>query len=155
MTAKTTEANMLERFNALYLRLGESECWPWTGMRGSDGYPRMKIDNKSRRASHVSMYLHDGHWPMRGFQVCHHCDNPKCVNPKHLYLGTHDENHRDKMKRKRAVGRGCGLPKLRGKWPEMLRRHDAGETLAALAADYGVTIEAVKYHIRKRKKAAA
>lgn len=130
---------------------GPDECWTWTRWLSPEGYALIKVNGRPKRATHALMYVLHGEWPDPGAFLCHHCDNRACVNPAHVYVGSHAENMRDKAVRMRAVGRECGKPKLRDVWPEMLARRDAGVPVWTLASDYGVSVQAVKYHIRKRK----
>lgn len=150
MVERSEESVLIERFWAKADVRGPDECWTWKGHK-CDGYASIKVDNRNRKASRVLHYLTHGEWPRSDLEMCHTCDNPACVNPAHIYPGTNMQNMTDKRTRKRAVGKGCGKPKLRGLADEMLRRHDSGESLSRLAAAYGVTREAIKYHIRKRK----
>lgn len=150
MVERSEGSVLVERFWAKVDKRGPDECWPWTGAK-MDGYAWMKVVSRSRRATRVLHYITTGKWPASGVEMCHTCDNPGCVNPAHIYAGNNAQNMADKRVRKRAVGKGCAKPKLRGLSDEMLRRHDEGESLNKLAAAYGVTREAIKYHIRKRR----
>ena len=75
-------------------------CWEWTGARNHKGYGMINIGGKTRRAHRVAYYLHTGESPE---MVCHSCDNPKCVNPAHLWGGTVADNARDMYDKGRAA----------------------------------------------------
>lgn len=76
-------------------------CWVWTGNKTDDGYGRLRIAGKMRRASVISWTLHFSPIPPMGL-ICHHCDNPPCVRPSHLFLGDHSLNSHDLQLKKRT-----------------------------------------------------
>lgn len=83
-----------------------SECWPWTGWcHPRSGYGVLsKKDRKGLRAHRVAYYLATGIDPKaEGQDVLHHCDNPICCNPAHLFIGTHLDNMRDRRSKGRAA----------------------------------------------------
>lgn len=91
----------------------ETGCWEWTRYRDKDGYARVTVREKTSRrgyAAHRVMWtLWYGDIP-DGLCVCHHCDNPPCVNPEHLFLGTCADNAHDRD----AKGRQSHGPRNRG-----------------------------------------
>lgn len=93
------------RFWAKVERLaGDGACWLWTASVHPEGYGKFRVAGRMDRAHRVSWRLHHGEIP-RGMCVLHNCpagDNPRCVNPAHLWLGSRAENNRDR----KAKGRG-------------------------------------------------
>lgn len=87
---------------------GPHACWPWTGMIGKWGYGTINIRGKSWRAHRLAWHVHKGIPVPDQLFVCHHCDNPACVNPDHLFLDT----HRGNMTNMRLKGRQHGSEML-------------------------------------------
>lgn len=89
-------------------------CWEWQGGRFPEGYGISKSEAKQfKLAHHVSWYLTFGEYPQKGVSIMHLCDNPPCVNPKHLQAGTHQDNMTDMVSKKRnAFGERSGMAKL-------------------------------------------
>lgn len=89
-----------------------SGCWQWDGSKTTNGYPQMGVWRgrwKSEMAHRLSYMMFKGHIP-DGMLVCHSCDNPSCVNPGHLWVGSYSDNIRDAISKGRHVpGRGAPL----------------------------------------------
>ena len=134
-----------EAFWAKVDRRGPDECWEWSGTRDADGYGRRKGGGVHR----YSWTLANGRDPGE-LLVRHTCDNPPCVNPAHLILGTHEENMADKVRRKRVSrGEASGSAKLtEDQARSAIRRYMAGETLAVLSDDLDVAMSTLSKIIR-------
>ncbi len=119
-------------------------CWVWQGTRLAGGYGSVSVRGRTVLAHRLSFELSVGQIPT-GMFVCHKCDNPACVNPAHLFLGTPADNVRDAVAKGRMAH---GSAHLRSKLTEeqvadILRRCAAGERQMDLAAEYGVGRAAV------------
>ena len=91
----------LKRFFDKIHRIEQQEsCWNWIARKNKQGYGQFRWKGKVELAHRVSMMIHNG-LIEDGKQVLHRCDNPSCVNPKHLFLGTNADNVKDKMKKGR------------------------------------------------------
>ncbi len=97
----TANAPLVSAFWERVARAGPDECWLWTGGRGADGYGLITKDGATWRATRVSWQLHNDE-ALGQRHVLHHCDNPPCVNPGHLWAGTRSDNMRDMVQKMRG-----------------------------------------------------
>jgi hypothetical protein len=88
------------------------DCWNWNSTKNKQGYGHITIENKTIKAHRFSYFINFGTIP-DNLCVLHHCNNPSCVNPAHLYLGTTQDNTNDMLNANRqAKGEKNGNAKL-------------------------------------------
>lgn len=124
---------------------GPNSCWNWTGARHRHGYGFVGGGGPNTRLlSHrASWMVANGPIP-DGMSVCHKCDNRACVNPSHLFLGTHAENMADMYRKGRgAKGDSSGLSKLTSRDVLGLLSLKGSATQTEVADMYGVSQTAV------------
>lgn len=105
--------NPIECFDKFYT-INASNCWVWHKSIEQSGYGRIKINGRTIKAHRLSWNIHFGEIPP-GLFVCHKCDNPPCVNPEHLFLGTAKDNTQDMIEKGRKAiinGEQVGTSKL-------------------------------------------
>jgi hypothetical protein len=115
---------MVTRFWNKVERRGQYECWPWIGARGNNGRGQLWINGRKWPAPRIAWWIEHGTPPPEHLLVCHTCDNPPCVNPAHLWLGTKKDNAVDAANK----GRICSIG--RSRITHCWRGHEyAGENL--------------------------
>lgn len=143
--------SLREKFNRLYTKAPPG-CWQWNrGPRAANGYGGMQFQGRYQLAHRWSWEIFHGSIP-DGAEVCHHCDNPRCVNPEHLFLGSHSENMKDMVAKKRndgPKGESHHRAKLTRKQVDNILARP-NETPAELASEFGVSVESIRL-IRRRK----
>lgn len=126
-------------------------CWLWRGSKNEKNYGQMSVNSKPRLASRVSWQVHYGDIP-KGLNVCHKCDNPPCVNPEHLFLGTQQDNVTDMMlkgriKNDHKIGSRHNVKLTES---QVLEIRASSESGVSLAARFGVTKTTIS-DVRTRK----
>lgn len=117
-----------------------SDCWIWQGSKVGMGYGKTSWKSKCMRAHRLAWELVNGPIP-NGLFVCHRCDNPACIRPDHLFLGTPTQNVRDMVKKARhSHGEASAKAKLtENDVREIRRRYQPRKvSLSQLADEYGV-----------------
>lgn len=126
---------------------GPDSCWEWRGSRRRGSYGKLKLDGKLLRAPRVALALSAGAPPTSGLWALHSCDNPPCVNPKHLRWGTPLANTVDMDSRGRRValrGSAHGRTRLSEDDVRTIRRLCAsGMSQERVGQTYGITQMAV------------
>lgn len=141
---------LTERFFA-YVKKTDN-CWLWVGYRDPNGYGRMNYNGGPKLASRLSWMIHHGSLP-EGSCVCHKCDNPQCVNPDHLFVGSQADNMADMTAKGRARKRGLkgeqhNLAKLTESAVRKIR--SSKKSAAEIAEEFGVSRTTV-YDVRNRR----
>lgn len=135
-----------ERFWSRVLKHPYPGCWEWQKITTHNGYGEIWVDGKMLRAHRVSWEMVNGKIP-DGIFVLHKCDNPSCVNPSHLFLGTHQDNMDDCARKGRvSILRGENSPASILKKDQVLEiakltRRGIGCRIVAMA--YGVSRQTV------------
>jgi hypothetical protein len=124
---------------ARHARIG-NDCWEWQAAKSARGYGFVKYHGSQRYAHRLAYETFVGPIP-DGMCVCHHCDNPSCVKPSHLFLGTHADNRADCVaKGRHGRGERNGRAKLgESDVAEIRRRLTRGELQQCLADEYGMS----------------
>lgn len=93
------------------------ECWLWTGTRNNKGYGQFWNGKKNVLAHRYMVNAPDG------MEACHHCDNPPCVNPRHIFIGTRADNMRDGYRKGRIKSRITEFARNRKTWHKGENNH--------------------------------
>jgi len=130
------------RFWSKVNKRDEDDCWEWQAGKLPQGYGLFKIQGLTQRAHRLAYQLSRHNIP-DGLFVLHSCDNPPCVNPKHLFIGTHQDNMND-MKRKGRLPNRIGENNYNAKLSkiqveEMRQLKAAGVTYQELMKIYGIS----------------
>lgn len=146
-----------ERFWGKVLRGAPDDCWEWQGSRARTNWPygHFRFRGHTKTTHRLSYALHYGAIP-EGMFVCHRCDNPPCVNPAHLFVGTHTDNVRDMHSKGRAAttcteGSKNGHTTMDEDAVRSIRaRYRLGESQSAIARDLGISQTTVSLMVLRR-----
>lgn len=150
--SKWQQRDLATRF---YAKVEKTEtCWMWLGAKLKTGYGSIGVNGKTLRAHRVSYTLEHGDIP-DGMLLRHSCDNPLCVNPSHLILGTKTQNTQDALERgQHVVGESHHFAKIPNQAIATIRAAlSAGVSGKYLAKQFGVaqsTISQIKNNTRRR-----
>ena len=167
----------LDRFWDYVETAGPEDCWHWMGATIKAGYGRFHVRGNFTKPNSVEDYAHRIMWEITygpipdGIQVLHSCDNPPCVNPIHLFLGTQSDNMKDAIKKGRlrpnlqkanearkahpglnVRGESQGSSKLNSSDVLAIRRRYSGGDISQrkLAQEYKIT-QATLWSVLKRE----
>lgn len=143
----------IQRFHSKYDTIEPLFCWEWKDTPTEWGYGTFKAGNRKLKSHRVAYFLHYGVDPGE-LLVCHACDNPLCVNPFHLFLGTDETNNADMVSKGRnrwLIGQSHPNAKLTD---EQIREiHDKvslGAKYRDLAIEYGVSFGLIGHIMKGR-----
>lgn len=134
----------MARFQAMTTHVPETACLIWCGAIDSWGYGRFAWRGKARKSNRVAYTIAKGDIP-DGLSVLHTCDTPACVNPDHLFLGTHKENMEDRDAKGRVRS---GERSGKARWPDATVKAivEADGTQEEIAARFGCGHSIVGYY---------
>jgi hypothetical protein len=124
------------------------DCWEWTAARNKFGYGLFGVTGSRKMiVAHRWSYIEENGPIPKGMCVCHRCDNPSCVRPDHLFLGTRADNNRDKKSKGREArlsGESNGNAKLTREQVKDIRlRYNNGESTSLLGEEFSMSRQAI------------
>lgn len=132
------------------------KCWGWKGSTDRHGYPQLRVGERPITTNRISWEVFKGPIP-KGLCVLHKCDNPRCANPEHLFLGTKSDNSKDMVAKGRheyPTWPEHSRSALIGRIDEIKQRRNNGESFRSIGRYMGVCHHTVKnvmnYHLRKK-----
>jgi hypothetical protein len=154
VTKATAAEKFVERFWKNIDIRGSDDCWEWQGLKYPTGYGRVRFNGKMRYAHRVMYQIKSGEEIPAGMEVMHTCDNPGCVSPEHLVLGTHADNMRDRDKKGRHRGPQIVRELCQKRDKELagyIAKTYQGQpvTIAQLAEDTGVCVSTMYVKVRR------
>jgi len=153
----TKEQKVIAFWDKVAITANDNMCWLWKGTKEKTGYGQFFLDDRKGKrtmAHRIALSFPDYVIP-DGMEICHSCDTPLCCNPKHLFIGTHQENMTD-MALKERHPKGLMVPngKLSDEQVQEIRyRYECENTTqAALASEYGIDPSLVSYIVNNKKR---
>lgn len=152
----------IERFWSKVVKSeNDDSCWNWLAVPDRKGYGRFSIGG-SRKNGGTIMFAHRVSWELAygeipdGLEVLHTCDNPPCVNPNHLFVGTQADNMRDMVAKGRStLGEKNPMAKLTQSDIEEIRRrykrYSRDSNTTTLAKEFGVCFQAIHLIISNKR----
>ena len=131
------DAGQLKRFMNFVSPEPNSGCWLWTGSTTVCGYPQISLNGTPVRAHRASFEFFKK-TTIKNKIICHTCDVPSCVNPDHLFCGTHSDNSKDKVFKNRQ-SRGERRPLSKLKETDVLYVRNSKESCVTLGREFGVS----------------
>jgi hypothetical protein len=130
---------LIERLESHTMPEPNTGCWIWTGFTFL-GYGKIRVDGSSKLAHRVYYELIKSPIPS-GMCLCHHCDTPACVNPDHMFVGSHMDNTRDKQEKGRMKkGESTRASKFKNAEVNIIREaHSLGYTMIGISRYFKVT----------------
>lgn len=154
---KGKRMDLMEQFLRHVDKSGPNGCWQWMGVRSTQGYGGIQVNGTRVSAHRISYMLHHGDIPegqgFHGYVVCHRCDNPSCVNPEHLFLGTQYANMQDrdaKWRRMAAEGAAHGMAKLSERDVKAIRQLAGQYSQMELAKMFSVSNSMISMIINRK-----
>lgn len=92
---------LIDKFWSNVQKGNPDECWIWIGSPSGNGYGQLRFEGVTYRSNVLSYLINKGNIPARMY-ICHTCDNPICVNPNHLFVGTPSDNAKDRQQKGRG-----------------------------------------------------
>lgn len=140
----------IDRFWTKVNQNSNNGCWEWTAGTTAAGYGCFSLSKMPKLAHRVSYELHHPNQQISGLFICHKCDNPKCVNPAHLFAGTHKDNMRDMVvKGRSSAGEKRHTAKLTEQ--DVIAIRNDPRPYIDIENEYGISNPTVSY-IKNRKR---